>query len=160
MAGGSEQDALGAAYERNKQSDRAEQSFRRVLALKADHADALNYLGYMFAEAGVKLEESVSLIQRALVLEPQNAAFIDSLGWAYFKLGRVDDALRELKRAVALAKKEDPTIREHLGDAYFAKGMVREAIGEWERSLELDASNPDVQRKLREARDRLSREAR
>jgi tetratricopeptide (TPR) repeat protein len=91
---------LGAALERARQLDRAEGVFRKVLALDPDHADAYNYLGYMFADEGVKLDEAVTLIRKALEIEPENGAFIDSLGWAYFKLGRLDEALAELLRAV------------------------------------------------------------
>jgi predicted negative regulator of RcsB-dependent stress response len=59
---------------------------------------------------------------------------------------------------VELSKKEDPTIFEHLGDVYYKKGMVREAIRDWERSLALDSANEAIQRKVRSARDLLSRE--
>jgi tetratricopeptide (TPR) repeat protein len=112
----------------------------------------------MFADEGINLDESIALVKKALDLEPDNGAFIDSLGWAYYKKGMVDEALVELKRAAELSKKEDPTIFEHLGDVYFKKGMVREAIRDWERSLALDSANEAIQRKVRSARDLLSRE--
>ncbi|HEU5394349.1 MAG TPA: tetratricopeptide repeat protein, partial [Candidatus Methylomirabilis sp.] len=118
-----------------------------------------NYLGYMFAEEGIKLEESVALVNKALELEPENGAFIDSLGWAYFKLGRIDEALKELLQAVRYSRRDDATIREHLGDTYLKKGMIQEAIREWERSLELDGSNDAVRKKLEDARLRISRDA-
>lgn len=146
---------LGAAYERNRQLDKAETAFRQTLAMDAKHADAYNYLGYMFAEEGVHLDESVALIKKALELEPDNGAFVDSLGWAYYKLGRLDEALLELQRAVTLVKKEDPTIREHLGDVYFDKGMIQQAVEQWQRSLELDDTNVKLKNKLQEARGLL-----
>ena len=43
---------LGAAYERSGQRDKAVTEFRRVLKMDPDFHAALNYLGYMFAEAG------------------------------------------------------------------------------------------------------------
>ena len=113
----------------------------------------------MFADEGIKLEESVVLVKKALELEPENGAFIDSLGWAYFRLGRVDEALVELQRAVKYSRRDDATIREHLGDAYFAQGKLQDAVREWERALTLDGSNDVVKKKLEEARQRLSREA-
>ena len=50
---------LGAAQERARMLDRAEATFRKLLELDAKHADAYNYLGYMFAEEGIKLDEAV-----------------------------------------------------------------------------------------------------
>ncbi len=123
--------------------------------MDSKHADAYNYLGYMFAEEGIHLEESVSLIEKALELEPDNGAFVDSLGWAYYRLGRLDEALHELQRAVTLVKKEDPTIREHLGDVFFEKGMIQQAIEQWEYSLELDDTNVKVMEKVQEAQTLL-----
>lgn len=149
---------LGAALERNRQLDRAEAIFRRTIELEPKYADAYNYLGYMFAEEGIKLEESVTLVKKALELEPENGAFIDSLGWAYFRLGRIDEALAELLRAVKYSRRDDPTIREHLGDVYSKKGLLRDAIREWERSLELDSSNEAVRKKLEDTRQRISHE--
>ncbi len=146
---------LGAAYERNRQLDRAEQAFRRTLKMDPKHADAYNYLGYMFAEEGIHLEESVTLIKKALEFEPNNGAFVDSLGWAYYKLGRLDEALRELERAVTLVQKDDATIREHLGDVFFHKGMIAQAVDQWEQSLKLDATNAKVKEKLEQARGLL-----
>jgi tetratricopeptide (TPR) repeat protein len=149
---------LGSAFERSRQIDKAETIFRRLLTVDPKHADAYNYLGYMFADEGIKLDESVALVKKALELQPDNGAFVDSLGWAYYKKGMVDEALVELKRAAELSTKEDPTIFEHLGDVYFRKRMVPEAIREWERSLAIDSANEAVQHKLRKARDVLSRE--
>ena len=150
---------LGAAYERNRQLKEAEAAFRQTLRLDPKHADAYNYLGYMFAEEGIKLEESVRLIREALTLEPENSAFLDSLGWAYYKLGRLDEALRELLKAVQHGEKDDATIRDHLGQVYFDKGMVREAIEQWERALSLEGGNEAIQKRLERARGLISRGA-
>jgi Tfp pilus assembly protein PilF len=150
---------LGAALERSRQLDRAEGVFRKVLALDPKHADAYNYLGYMFADEGIKLEEAVTLIRKALEFEPENGAFIDSLGWAYYRLGRLDEALAELLRAVKYSRREDSTIREHLGDVYFRKGMLQDALREWERALALDDGNATLRQKLDDLRKRTSRDS-
>jgi Flp pilus assembly protein TadD len=149
---------LGAAQERARMLDRAEATFRKVLELDAKHADAYNYLGYMFVEEGIKLDEAVVLIRKALELEPENGAFIDSLGWAYFRLGRLDEAMVELQRAVRYSRKEDSTIREHLGDVYFQKGILRDALREWERALALDDTNAALRQKLEDLRKRVIRD--
>ena len=52
----------------------------------------MNYIGYMLADANLRLEESLDLITKALDIEPGNGAYLDSLGWVQFRLGRLDDA--------------------------------------------------------------------
>ena len=46
---------LGAAYERKGDYAQAEKSFEKCLKLAPEFAEALNYLGYMWAEHGTKL---------------------------------------------------------------------------------------------------------
>lgn len=147
---------LGAAYERNEELEKAEREFKEVLRINPNHAEAYNYLGYMYADRGIKLDEAISHIQKALVLEPSNGAFVDSLGWAYFKKGMLDEAIRELNRSIGLLTKDDATIHEHLGDAYFEKGLIGKAISEWEKSLQLESDNrEEIGKKIEEGKRRL-----
>ncbi|HEX9920553.1 MAG TPA: tetratricopeptide repeat protein, partial [Candidatus Methylomirabilis sp.] len=150
---------LGAAYERMGQLDKAEGEFKEAIRLNPRQADAYNYLGYMYADRGLKLDESVFYIKKALELEPSNGAFVDSLGWAYFKKGMVDEAIRELERSLELSMMNDPTIHEHLGDAYFQKGLILKAIAEWEKSIQLNGeSREQLERKIEEGKRGLTRE--
>lgn len=125
---------LGSIYEREKKYDLAEQEFKKVLSTDPLNAAAANYLGYMLADRGVRLEESVKYIQEALKLEPNNGAYLDSLGWAYFKMHRLDQAENQLEKAARLIT-TDPTIHEHLGHIYLELGKKREAQEVWERAL-------------------------
>jgi len=125
----------GALYERQEKFDLAEESFRRVLTMNPKSAITLNYLGYMFADKNMKLEESVTLIQRALELDPYNGAYLDSLGWAYFRLGRLDQAEEYLVKALERLSR-DPTIHDHLGDVYYKTGRLPLAEKAWERARE------------------------
>ena len=160
----------GAMYERIKNFDGAEAEFRKVLELNADNAGALNYLGYMYADRGVRLEEAQKLISRALELEPDNGAYLDSLGWVYYRQNRLDEAEHALVRA--LSKKEiggDPTVHDHLGDVYFKLGKTKDAITQWQASLkEADGDNQtemepgelaNIGKKLEDAKVRLARES-
>ncbi len=61
---------LGSIYERQKKYDLAEEQFKKVLAVDPLNASAANYLGYMLADRGVRLEESVKYIQKALNWSP------------------------------------------------------------------------------------------
>ncbi|MFQ5724478.1 MAG: tetratricopeptide repeat protein, partial [Terriglobia bacterium] len=117
----------GALYERQKEYERAEEEFRRVLEMNPESAITLNYLGYMLADNNTKLEEAVKLVERALEIEPYNGAYLDSLGWAYFRLEQYGKAEEYLLRAVERLSR-DPTIHDHLGDLYYATGRLRLAL--------------------------------
>ena len=125
---------LGSIYERQKKYDLAEEQFKKVLAADPLNASAANYLGYMLADRGVRLEESLKYIQKALELEPNNGAYLDSLGWAYYKMDRCDLAEPHLEKAARLMS-NDPTIHEHLGHVYLRMGKEGLAEQEWERAL-------------------------
>ena len=136
---------LGSVYERQKDYEKAEGTFRKVLEINPDHAASLNYLGYMLADRGVRLEESLDLIKRAVDLDPNNGAYLDSLGWAYFKLNRIDEAELYLKKALDRVRK-DSTIHEHLGDVYYRKGAYEEARAAWELSLKCGQDEEEIRK--------------
>ena len=124
----------GSIFERQKKYDQAEQTFKKVLNVDPLNSSASNYLGYMLADRGVRLEESVKYIQKALELEPNNGAYLDSLGWAYFKMSRYDLAETPLEKA-AHKIQNDPTIHEHLGNLYLRMGKTALAQEQWQRAL-------------------------
>src|SRR5207245_8875666 len=126
-------------YQRQKMLHQAEAEFKKVLSTTAptdpQSAATLNYLGYMNADRGVKLDESLNFIKQALTFEPNNGAYLDSLGWAYFKLGKYDLAEENLNKA-AVHMGSDPTVHEHLGDLYQKTGRLKLAAAHWERALQ------------------------
>ena len=68
----------------------------------------LNYLGYMNADRGVRLEEALQLIEKAVALDPENGAYLDSLGWALFRLDRLDEAEQYAARAPSPSRATTP----------------------------------------------------
>jgi tetratricopeptide (TPR) repeat protein len=125
----------GSTFEREKKYDEAEAEFRKVLAADPQSAVTLNYLGYMNADRGVRLEESLALIRQAVSQEPTNGAYLDSLGWAYFRLGKYDQAEENLTKA-SLRMSSDPTVQDHLGDLYQKTGRLKLAAAHWERAVQ------------------------
>jgi len=109
------------ALERLGRIDEAAAELATVIERHPDDAAALNYLGYTWADAGIRLEEALELIERAVELEPENAAYLDSLGWVYFRLGDLDRAEHWLRRSVELGG-DDGTILAHLGEVLLLKG--------------------------------------
>jgi tetratricopeptide (TPR) repeat protein len=157
----------GSIYERQKKYDLAEERFKQVLANDPHNAMALNYLGYMLADRGIRLEEAVGYLKKALDIDPQNAAYLDSIGWAYFKQGNYELAEENLRRAVNKTS-NDATLHEHLGDLYQKTGRLKQAaehwaraIEEWNKSVPTEVDPNDVakvQKKLEGARVRLAQQ--
>jgi tetratricopeptide (TPR) repeat protein len=161
----------GDLDQKQKMFDQAEEEFKKVLENTSpsdpQFAATLNYLGYMNADRGVKLDESLNYIKQAIVLEPTNGAYLDSLGWVYFKLGKYDLAEETLTKA-AVHMSSDPTVQEHLGDLYQKTGRLKMAAVHWERAVaEWNKTVPaeqdteafaKVQQKLDAAKVKLAKE--
>jgi tetratricopeptide (TPR) repeat protein len=138
---------MGAAYERNGDIEEAEKYFRQCLQQAPDDAEALNYLGYMWAEHGVRLTEAHDLIEKAVRIKPDSAAFLDSLAWVLFKLDKPQEALPPMLKAIEHSEKPDATLYEHLGDIHAALKQFSQAREAWNKALALEP-NPQIQKKL------------
>jgi len=157
----------GSIYERQKKYEQAEEAFHQVLVTEPRNAMTLNYLGYMLADRGVRLDEAVSYIKTAVEQDPANGAYLDSLGWAYFKLGKYDLAEQNLIKATQRIA-TDPTVQDHLADLYQKTGRLKLAVVHWEKALEewnktvtaeVDPTDvARVQKKLESAKTRLAKE--
>ncbi len=161
---------LGVVY---GEADRVEEAIglmQRALELNPDNANALNYIGYTWAERGVKLDEAEQMIVRAIELRPNDGYIVDSLGWVYYMRARplveagndaearawIERALSELERANELTE-GDPVILEHLGDAYLLLDERRRALDKFEEALHL-GPREDEQPHLHEKLETLRRE--
>jgi tetratricopeptide (TPR) repeat protein len=157
----------GSIYEQQKKNSAAERAFRKVLATDPNSATTLNYLGYMLADRGVRLDEALKLIHRAVELDPQNGAYLDSLGWVHFRMGKYDLAEAALRKAAERIG-NDPTVYDHLGDLYLKTGRLKLAVTQWKLSLEafkrtlpadIEPGEPaKVRKKLDAARIKLAKE--
>jgi Tfp pilus assembly protein PilF len=111
----------GVLLDKMGQNEKSLDLMRKILSLNPQHPLALNYLGYSYADQGIRLQEALQMLLKAQQLKPDDGYITDSLAWAYYKLGQKDKALELLKRANELAPQE-PTILEHLGDVYLQIG--------------------------------------
>ena len=90
----------GALYDEAKNKEKTIASMKKAIELNPKNSAALNYLGYTWAEMGVRLDEAEDLILRALKIEPNDGFYIDSLGWVYYQKGDYLRAVEQLERAV------------------------------------------------------------
>jgi tetratricopeptide (TPR) repeat protein len=126
----------GLLLEEEGKQDQAIESMEKVLELQPDHAEALNYIGYTWADMHINLEQALEYIQKAIELSPGNGYIQDSLGWVYFRMGDLNRAKVELIKAIDL-EPNDPNIYDHLGDIYRQQGDIEKAGETYQRAEEL-----------------------
>ncbi|MCK7515930.1 MAG: tetratricopeptide repeat protein [Desulfobacterales bacterium] len=98
---------------------------RKVIELDPKNANALNYLGYTYADLGQNLDEAERLVLEALKHKPNDGYITDSLGWVYYKKGDYEKALQHLKKAAELVPRT-PSSWSTSGDAYLKLNDKRE----------------------------------
>jgi tetratricopeptide (TPR) repeat protein len=140
---------LGALFEKTGRFEDGIQQMRLILAIHPDHADALNFIGYSYADRNLHLSEAEEMIKKALRLKPGSAHIIDSLGWVYFRQNKLDQAIHHLLEAARL-QPDDATISEHLGDAYVKAGQFKEALAIYQQSLKLNPGSDTLPPKIRD----------
>jgi tetratricopeptide (TPR) repeat protein len=148
----------GATAEQAGLYDKAADLFKKSIALDpANAADAYNYLGYMWADHNMHLEEAIDMIKRALEIEPNNGAYLDSLGWAEFRNGKFEQALEDLLRAAKNMSREDSVVFEHLGDTYAKLNRAQQALEAWQKAMVLDPENKKLADKIDNAKTKMSK---
>ncbi|MDY7025943.1 MAG: tetratricopeptide repeat protein [Pseudomonadota bacterium] len=110
------------------------QDMQKVIELNPYNADALNSLGYYYADKNIKLGEAEQLINDALAIEPTSPMYLDSLGWLRFRQGRITEA-KELIENVYEQLKYDPEVAAHLGEIYWVTGEPERAKQVWSEAL-------------------------
>ncbi len=149
----------GIALERSGRIDESVKEFQQSIQLTpADNpevaANAMNYLGYMWADKGQHLDQAGELIRKANELSPNVNSFIDSLGWLYYQQGKYDEALKEFQRAEAMQETwepEDAEMLEHLARTYEKMNNREKALEYWKRTLDLKPTNEEVRKRAEAA---------
>jgi tetratricopeptide (TPR) repeat protein len=148
----------GATAEQAGLYEKAADLLRKSIALDpANAAEAYNYLGYMWADHNMYLDQAEDMIKRALQIEPDNGSYLDSLGWVEFRKGRFDQALADLLRAAKNMEHEDAVVFEHIGDVYLKLNRVSQALEAWQKALMLDPKNKNLTEKIESTKTTISK---
>jgi tetratricopeptide (TPR) repeat protein len=138
---------IAMAAEKLDRIDVVETSLRRLIALKPDHAQAYNALGYTLADRTDRLTEARDYIEKALKLSPEDPFILDSMGWVQYRLGNHAEGLQYLQRA--FDQRPDPEIAAHLGEVLWVKGDKGEAEKVWRDSLRDNPGNEELQKVIK-----------
>jgi tetratricopeptide (TPR) repeat protein len=138
-------------FNSQKKYPEAEKDLLKVLSLKTDFPEALNFLGFMYAEQGQRLKESHELISKAVDHFPLNGSYQDSLGWVLYRMGRMQEALFHLELAAQILEEEgksDPEVYGHLGDVLLELQYPAKARSNYQKSIELIEKNMQNEKDL------------
>jgi len=138
--------------------DKAADLLKRSISIDPGKAaEAYNYLGFMWAEHNMHLEEAEEMIKQALLLDPDNGAFLDSMGWIHFRQGHFEAALNDLLRAVQSLDRDDPVVFEHMGDTYAKLNRIPQALEYWQKAIALDPGNKTLAEKIESTKTKMSK---
>jgi tetratricopeptide (TPR) repeat protein len=143
----------------------AEIWYRRVLAARPDHANALNLLGIVASQTG-RHELAVELIRQAVQKNGQDASYFSNLGTAFFDHGKLDEAVGAYRQAIRV-KPDYAEAYCNLGSALEQQGKFDEAIAAYRQAISIKPDYADAysnlgvaleeQGKFNEARNALER---
>ncbi|MCG8618087.1 MAG: tetratricopeptide repeat protein [Desulfobacterales bacterium] len=139
---------LGTIQDKAGQRQACINTMKALIRLDPNHASALNYLGYTYAEMDIHLDEALDLIKRALDIRPDDGYITDSLGWVYYKKGDYEKAVFHLEKAARISEFET-VIASHLGDAYLKTGQPDKAMAAYQKAL----ANADADTHKKEIKD-------
>jgi len=148
--------SMADIYSDAGRTDEALKTLEAALQRFPAEADVLNYLGYMLADRGTRLDESVRLITRALEIDPDNPSYLDSLGWAHFKRGDLAQAETHLSKA-AQGLPRNSVVQDHYGDLLAKRGRTADAIAAWSKALEGDGEDIEraaIEKKIKDTKAR------
>lgn len=125
------------AHHRAGDLERAERTYRAMLAADGRNADALHLLGVLHHQRGLDAE-AVLLIGQAIAQRPGMAEQHANLGLALHALGRLTEAEAEYRRALAL-REAYAEAHNSLGSALQEQDRLAEAAVHYRRALDLNA---------------------
>ncbi|MDR1417990.1 MAG: tetratricopeptide repeat protein [Endomicrobium sp.] len=146
---------LEFSYDKDKDFLQAEKALLQAIKLNPKHSQALNYLGYSYAQQGIKLDLSKEFIAKSLSLEPKYTNFIDSLGLLYFKMGKFYLAEKTFIYALGIA--QNTLTYTLLGDTYLALKNYTNAWIAYSLSYDFK-QNKYIEKKLRFAESQMPKE--
>ena len=115
--------------------DGADAGYRRVLAARADNADALHLLGVLLAQRG-RADLGLPLVQRAIAILPNFQPFHLHLGELLAALNRHAEAVAAFDTAIRLDPR-DPNARGSAGLSLFALDRPAQALEQFRAAAEL-----------------------
>ena len=130
--------------------EKMEEGLQFILKENPNDANALNAMGYSYADRNIRLTDALYLISKANQINPDNPFILDSLGWVNYRLGNNELALKYLQESFNLLKEAE--VGAHLGEVLFNSGKEAEADVVWRKAESINANNSTLKDTLRRLR--------
>lgn len=128
--------------EQEKHHAKALEAMEKVIQLQPENPEALNFVGYTWADKNIKLEQALTYLEKAQQLKPESGYIRDSLGWVHYRMGNLELARDHLEAAVQM-EDGDPHIYDHLGDVYRDLEQHLKARKAYAKALEAMNDEPE-----------------
>lgn len=130
------------AEEKAKRFDSMEKILRGIIKAHPNEKNALNALGYSFADRNIHLQEAFQLVNKAYKLSNGDTYILDSLAWVNFRMGKNELASTQLRQA--WATQPEAEIGAHLGEVLWVMGDKDGANMIWKQAQEINGRNPTL----------------
>jgi tetratricopeptide (TPR) repeat protein len=131
--------AAGVAHQQAGRWQNAEACYRRILAAKPDHADALHLMGVLANQLG-QHQVAVELIRGAIAVNAQNAPYFSNLAASLHALGDSEGAIAACRDAIRI-NPDYATGHLNLAVALHGRGAREEAIAAYQEAIRLGAGD-------------------
>ena len=84
------------------QPSKAIESFKKVIEIDSESADAYNNLAWLYADLQMNLDQAVGLAKKAVELAPTSSNF-DTLAYVYYQHNQYPQAEEAIKRAIKIS---------------------------------------------------------
>jgi len=134
---------LGNVYSELEDTENEIKILKAALHKFPEDAQLLNWLGYTFAEKGIKLDKAIKLLKKAVSIDAENVYIWDSLAWAFFQSGKYQQALEAMK-LVLDQKFKDSVVNYHIGNIFWKLGEMEKAMQNWNKAIEINNNEEGV----------------
>jgi protein O-GlcNAc transferase len=133
-------------YQNHGQFDESAASYRRVLEIKPDDAQAHHNLGIILHQLG-RFDEAEASYRLALQIKPDYAVAHNNLGVTLQELGRLDEAEASYRRALQI-EPDDAKTHYNLGNTLQHLDRLGEAEASYRRTLQIKPDHAEAQSNL------------
>ena len=137
-----------SVYQALSKSDKAEQTYRRAIAMRPQYARNYSLLGTFYVGQG-RYAEAAEMFEKVISISPDSFQGYSNLGGIEIYQSRYPDAILTLEKSIAIRKTGDAL--SNLGTAYFHMRKFDEAQKAFTEAIGFDQDNYTLRGNLADA---------